>query len=101
MEESRPREQTATSVYRAHVEKITGLVNQLLDAVLEYRGLLEGELKEAGDRRGYQWTRLRKRAIGEIDDVVAPVDHAVFDRVIRLVDRVMTLEIPDSDRDFV
>jgi hypothetical protein len=101
MEEIRPRGQTATSVYRAHVEKITGLVNQLLDAILEYRGLLDGELEEAGGRRGYQWTRLRKRAIGEIDDVVAPVENVVLDRVIRLVDRVMTLEIPDNDRDFV
>ena len=89
------------SAYRTHAEKIVALVNELLDAVLAYRRLLEEELRAGEGRRGYHWMRLRKRAISEIDDVVPPIEDVVLDRVIRLMDRVMTLEKPDSDKDFV
>jgi len=94
-------EREGMSAYRTHAEKIVGLVNDLLDAVLAYRQLLEEELRTGEGRRGYHWLRLRRRAISEIDDVAPPIEDVVLDRVIRLMDRVMTLEKPDSDKDFV
>ncbi len=89
------------SVYRDHAEKIANLINQTLDAAVDFRRVLETELNERGAQSGYQWARLRRRAISEVNDIVHPIEDVVLDRVIRLVDRVMALEKPDSDKDFV
>lgn len=89
------------SPYRVHVDGIAALLNQVLDASLTYRRVLEDELLHAEGRRGYQWVRLRKRAIGEIDDLIGPIQDVALDRVIRLVDRVIALDMPDNDEDFV
>ncbi len=92
------------SKYQEHSERIVTALNQLIDIAEAYRKLLNEELRALEDKENsghYHQARMRRRVISEIDDLTTPLEELVFDRVLRVVDRVQSLETIDRDEDFV